>query len=74
MLDQSVVTNDRGARKRMYKNYANALVQFNPQKFSIVPASQYIQGQDYLFRLGGAGFGDRSLLSYTRLNARARFG
>ena len=36
-----------GAPKRMYNDYANALVQSNPQKFSIVPTPQYIQGQGY---------------------------
>lgn len=47
LLDQSVVTNENGEHKRFYNDYANALVQSNPQKFSIVPTSQYIQGQDF---------------------------
>jgi len=47
LLDQSVVTNENGEHKRFYNDYANALVKSNPQKFSIVPTSQYIQGQDF---------------------------
>lgn len=47
LLDQSVVSNDQGEHKRFYNDYANALVQLNPQKFSIVPTSQYIQGEDF---------------------------
>ncbi len=47
LLDQSVVANSNGEHKRFSNAYANALVQSNPQEFSVVPQSGYIQGKDY---------------------------
>jgi len=48
LLDQSVVGNtDTGAHKRFYNDEANLLVGSNPDKFQIVPGSQYIKNQDY---------------------------
>ncbi len=48
LLDQSVVEHTpSGLHARLYNDDANALVQSNPDKFQIVPGSQYIKGRDY---------------------------
>ena len=47
-LDQAVVENTAtGEHKRFYNDDAYNLVQANPDKYQIVPGSQYIKGKDY---------------------------
>jgi len=47
LLENSVVRSSEGVHARVSNDWANALVEANPQRFEVLPTSRYLQGIDY---------------------------
>ncbi len=73
-LGQAVVENtETGEHKRFYNDDAYNLVQANPDKYQVVPESQYIKDKDYYFRLNSGLDGFEANRAFVGSRSRYRW-